>query len=344
MRKYFTLSIYLFLALYLGNTLRAVGQDIQFSQFYSNVLYLNPAFAGNAHATRLILHQRIQWPALNAKYLTSSVSLDHYFNKINSGAGLMILKDWQGANNISSTEIAAQYAYELHLNDKYSFRAGVQANYVSRNINYAALTFPDQYNENGYIGPTSQPFGATKKNYLDLTVGGIFYSDHFWTGISYAHFNEPNQSFLNEVSRLPYKIDITGGYRFDISSDDPSKMEKGRDIYFTPTVHYKTQGKSDQLDLGVYGVYDHLIVGGWYRGLPLLKQYEPNLQNNESIVAQVGVRVDKLSFCYSYDFTVSKLTPARTGGSHEFNVTYFFGKITKKPRPMKKIPCPDFFK
>lgn len=345
MRKRFILKIiFFFIVIYYGSSIKGVCQDIQFSQFYSNVLYLNPAFAGNAHATRLILHQRIQWPSLDAKYLTSSVSIDHYFNKLNSGIGLMVMKDWQGTNNISSTEIAGQYAYELHLNDKLSFRAGIQAAYATRNINYAALTFPDQYNTDGYIGPTNQPYGAAKINYLDLTTGGILYSDHFWGGITYAHLNQPNQSFYNERSYLPGKIDLTAGYRFDFESKDAAKIEHRRDIYLTPTIHYKAQGKSDQLDLGIYGLYDHLIVGFWYRGIPLLKQYEKNLQNNESIVAQTGVRIDRLSFCYSYDFTVSRLTPARTGGSHEFNVTYFFGKITKKRRPMKKIPCPTFFK
>src|SRR3712207_3878608 len=79
----------------LGNITIINAQDIQFSQFYSNVLYLNPALCGNAHALRGIGHQRVQWPSLDAKYLTSSLSIDNYFSKTNSAIGIMFLKDWQ---------------------------------------------------------------------------------------------------------------------------------------------------------------------------------------------------------------------------------------------------------
>src|SRR5690349_19985497 len=99
------------------------SQDIQYSQFYANVLYLNPAFAGNAHALRGIFHQRLQWPALDAKYITSHLSVDNYFTKANSGLGLMVYKDWQGSNTIASLEGALQYAYELNITPKYAFRA-----------------------------------------------------------------------------------------------------------------------------------------------------------------------------------------------------------------------------
>src|ERR1700744_707978 len=83
-------------------TINSYGQDIQFSQFYSNVLYINPAFAGSAHATRAILHNRLQWTGLNAKYITSSATVDHYFEKINSGVGLLVLRDVEGSNTLSS--------------------------------------------------------------------------------------------------------------------------------------------------------------------------------------------------------------------------------------------------
>ncbi len=318
------------------------GQDIQYSQFYANVLYLNPAFAGNSHATRGILHQRIQWPSLDAKYLTSHFSLDHYFSKVNSGAGLMVYKDWQGSNTIATTEVALQYSYELHLSSRFSFRAGVQGSYVSRFINYAILRFPDQYNENGYLGAnTQQPSNLDKIHYLDLTSGGIFYAKNYWVGLTYAHMNRPNQSFTGSSSRLPVKWDVTAGYRIDFSSKIKVRdQEQGKDIYLTPTAHYKAQGKSDQVDLGIYFLYDHLITGGWYRGIPLLKQYRKHLQNNESFVVLLGWRIRGLSISYSYDFTLSRLAPVHTGGSHEINVTYIFKK-EKKTRITRKIPCPD---
>jgi len=323
------------------------SQDIQFSQFYSNVLYLNPAFAGNAHAARGIFHQRLQWPALNAKYITSVVSMDNYFAKANSGVGLLVFKDWQGSNVLSSTEADLQYSYELNVSKKYSIRFGLQAGYISRYINYSILTFPDQLDDNGYTGlGTNQPFGNNKVEYLDLSSGAIFYSDKYYVGVAYNHMNRPDQSFYNSgESRLPSKYDFTAGYRFDLVKPNKHYSQADRptrEVYLTPTAHYKFQGKSDQLDGGVYLLYNQFITGFWYRGIPLFKKYRRGLQNNESIVVQIGYRINKLSICYSYDATVSKLVQARTGGSHELNLTYIFVKPGKRIKKWKRIPCPDF--
>ena len=327
-------------------TINSYAQDIQFSQFYSNVLYINPAFAGSAHATRVILHDRLQWPGLDAKYITSSATVDHYFSRANSGVGLMVLKDWEGSNIISSTQIAGQYAYELHLSSKYSFRAGFQAGITSQFVNYSALTFPDQFNVNGYVGPTNEPFQGQKKTFFDLSSGGIFYSDNYWLSVAYDHMNQPNQAFYGtDVSRLPYKMDVATGYKIYLRGEPTTNIKNDDRPYITPTAHYKFQGKSQQLDLGVYGYYQQMILGFWYRGIPLINDYSPNLQNNESVVIQVGWKFDaSLSMSYSYDYTVSKLAIAHTGGSHELNLTYIVAKQPKRVKIMKRIPCPSFYR
>jgi type IX secretion system PorP/SprF family membrane protein len=347
-RKPASAKIVRIFALLISLSWHSLAQDIQFSQFYANILYLNPAFAGSANASRAIFHQRIQWPHLDAKYITSSFSLDHQFEKINSGVGLILLKDWQGANTISSTEAAMLYSYELSVSSKFSLRAGAKVNYVSRYINYNYLTLPDQYSNNGFSGvETQESFGNNKINYLDFSVGGVLYSDRFWLGIASDHLNRPNQSFSSgrDTSRLPIKMDFTTGTKIYIEKKRTTAFgEEGKEINLTPTVHYKFQGKSDQVDLGLYGLYDHIIFGFWYRGIPLLKQYRAGLQNNESMVFLTGWKIQRLLVSYSYDFTVSKLARANTGGSHELNITYVWEyPKKKKTKPMKRLPCPDFF-
>ncbi len=232
----FCLVYFLFLIPSIG-----VSQDIQYSQFYANVLYLNPAFAGNAHATRGVFHQRLQWPSLDAKYITSHFSIDTYFSKLNSGIGIMFHKDWQGANTIASNDLALQYAYELHLSSRYAFRAGVQASYVTRSINYAVLYFPDQYDANGYLGSlTSQPNNIQNIQYLDISSGCIFYSENYWLGLTYSHMNRPNQTFYGGTSKLPYKMDFTAGYRIDLKDNNQKIEDKNKNVYLTPTFHYKS--------------------------------------------------------------------------------------------------------
>lgn len=320
-----------------------LAQDIQFSQFYANVLYLNPAFAGSAHGLRGIGHQRLQWPGLEAKYITSSISVDYFLKKTRSGFGVLLFKDWQGSNPISSTEMSFQYAQEVPISPTHFIRAGAKISYASRYINYAILNFPDQFDDNGRLNiDTQEPFGNDKVNYLDYSIGGMFYSDKYWMGVSADHITQPAQSFYGNGSKLPMKLDFIAGYKILLLNNNAlSRISTDNEIYITPTAHYKYQGKSDQVDLGVYALYYHLMLGGWYRGIPLLKQYRPDIQNNESVVVLAGWKINNFRVSYSYDFTVSKLQKARTGGSHELNVTYIL-EIPKQKKIMKRLPCPDF--
>lgn len=79
----------------------------------------------------------------------------------------------------------------------------------------------------------------------------------------------------------------------------------------------------------------------WYRGLPIIKQYLPNLQNNEAIIALVGWKFDNVSIGYSYDMTVSRLAAARSGGVHELNITYVHSKRSEMKK-RRALPCLTF--
>ncbi len=319
------------------------GQDIQLSQFYAAPLYLSPGFAGSAHQGRAMFHQRLQWPRMDAKYITSIFSYDTYLSKYNSGVGVMVIQDIQGANTISSTDLMLQYAYEIHFGQGLTFRPGIQLGLTSRNINYANLRFPSQYNNNGYQGGGSIGFGeagSDRIHYADATLGGVLYSERFWVGATGHHLNQPNQSFTAEEAKLPIKWSFVTGYKIPVIKNK-YKSKDGTSANITPVVHYKMQGRADQMDVGVYGNYNQFMAGILYRGLPYLKRYQAGLHNNESMIATAGWGWDNFVFGYSYDFTVSRLAPAQTGGSHELNITYLVGKTKRKK--MRRIPCPNIY-
>ncbi|MFN6947114.1 MAG: type IX secretion system membrane protein PorP/SprF, partial [Cytophagaceae bacterium] len=85
------------------------------------------------------------------------------------------------------------------------------------------------------------------------------------------------------------------------------------------------------------------IAGVWYRGIPVTR-YDVGFHNHESVVALIGVKFGNMSFGYSYDFVVSRLSNVRTFGAHEFNLTYIHSKKRKKNKPMKRLPCPSFYR
>ena len=57
-------------------SINAGAQDITFSQFYTNPLYLNPAFSGSIGVPRIAVHYRNQWHSFNNAYATYSASAD----------------------------------------------------------------------------------------------------------------------------------------------------------------------------------------------------------------------------------------------------------------------------
>ena len=80
------------------------AQDVVFSQFYANPLYLNPALAGNASDPRLTFNFRNQWPALNASFVTYSAGFDQHFDALSGGVGLHVLTDQIGSEAFQYTQ------------------------------------------------------------------------------------------------------------------------------------------------------------------------------------------------------------------------------------------------
>src|SRR5690606_27230107 len=84
------------LALGVFAALGASAQDPQFTQFYANPLYLNPAFAGTARCPRVVMNYRNQWPALTGTFVTTSASYDQHVDGMMGGLGRLVTHDQAG--------------------------------------------------------------------------------------------------------------------------------------------------------------------------------------------------------------------------------------------------------
>ena len=344
MRSVFLVAISFFVLTGQGN-----AQDVQYSQFYSAPLYLNPAFTGATQLTRVGTNYRTQWPALEANYVTLSAYADHFIEDKNSGIGLLIQTDKEGLAGLRSTSFSGLYAYQLPISKNYTLRAGIQAGYVIRDINFSSLTFGDQYDQNGFIsGPTAEQFDTgAQKNYFDLGTGLLLYNESSWLGVSVAHLTTPNQSLIGEDSPLPMKFSVHAGHKFYFKTGvmGSGMYAEDQERSLAPTVQYRQQGKFSQLDIGLYYTFEPLILGAWYRGIPY-KQFDSYV-NNEAIVFLLGYskrnKENILNIGYSYDVTISNLGAA-SGGAHEFSLSYawFTGDPRKPPKHVRLIPCPAF--
>lgn len=317
------------------------AQDPQYSQMYANALYLSPAFAGAEENTRGIFATRYQWPALDASFISNTFSVDHYIDRYKSGVGFIATSDLSTAAKLRSTEAGLIYAFQAELSKKIVFRPALQLSYVNRSINFNSLTFGSQYDNNGFTGaPSNEVSNVPTVSYLDISSGGILYSENFWIGVSVNHLNTPEQSFIKGQSELAVKTSFFGGYKFSFTPEWRKKhVNPDEEKSITPTLLYKMQGKSDQLDVGLYGRYNTLIVGMWYRGIPV-KVFKPEKMNNDALIFLIGFVHKGLSAGYSYDYTISNLTRA-SGGAHELTVSYGI-KSKKSKRVSRRVVCPQF--
>lgn len=344
-----SISQYVFFAVTILFGTVAIAQDPQYSQYYAAPLYLNPAMAGSELTGRVGFNYRNQWPGIDAQFTTFSAFYDTYLPQYNSGVGVMVMQDTEGASKLRSTTISGVYSYELKLGSNAYFRPGFQASYIRREIGFFEnLIFANQINPAEPFGDllTGMPIQGLGEpiNMLSLSAGGMFFTENFWFGGSVHHLNQPNQSFLDGISPLPRKYSLHAGYRISLGKgsmrQDFTHMRKER--YFTPTINYKRQGPFEQLDLGGYFYVEPLVFGVWYRGLP----YRPveNQTNRDAVVVMVGLSLlSGLNVGYSFDYTVSQLG-FQTGGAHELSLSWTIPN-SNQGKPLRRdtiLPCPKF--
>ncbi|MFP4096226.1 MAG: type IX secretion system membrane protein PorP/SprF [Cyclobacteriaceae bacterium] len=331
--------------LMLSSSNRAWAQDPQFSQFYAAPLYLSPSFAGSTELSRAGMNFRSQWPSLQANFTTLSLYFDHFFEDYNSGVGVIFNGDREGLAGLQSVSLGLQYSYQLRITENLTFRPGAQVAFFNRDLNFDRLVFGDQLDETGIISNVTREQFDTgmSRSFVSLALGGLIFSENFYFGYAAHHINTPNQSLVDDVSRLQMKSSFHGGYRFLLPAGFRQRgyNDKGMERSITPTFQYKRQGNFDQLDLGAYFTYEPFVFGMWYRGLPI-SQLE-DLPNNESVVALVGLMAGNLNIGYSFDYTVSGLG-IQSGGAHEISLVYHFSlrDPSKPPRSIMSLPCPRF--
>ncbi len=335
------LSIFFYFILSL-NAFSLSAQDPQLSQNLANPLLNSPAFAGLQDQNKVYFTHRNQWPNQSANYQYSAAALELSLGKINSGLGLIFSSDKQ-FSSLQTTALSLQYAYHANLNEKTLLSMGIQGSGVFRSLDYSHLTYGDQLGSflvNGTLGNTFDPTAVSFVNrvsYVDISAGLLVNHSNYWLGASVHHLNRPNQSLIRSSDDLiAPKYALMAGVSLPISEGTSLK----------PALYVKNQGAFSQLDLGTYLQLNPLVIGFWYRGLPLNKNTsESTTANRESLIGLIGIQNNRYSFGYSYDFTVSGLG-AGSGGAHELSFSYVlnwdFGQRKSFQRYRQSFACPKF--
>ena len=327
----------------------AAAQDPQYSQFYAAPLALNPALTGADQEGRAGINYRSQWPAIEqANFVTFAAFIDVYLAEKQSGVGFLITRDREGFAGLTNTNLQLSYAYQLPVTERFTFRAGVNAGYAFRDLSFAALTFGNQYDPGtGTFNQTipGEPdllAGQNMFGFFDLGFGGMIYDQSMWFGASVNHVNTPVQSFFGDNNvRLPMRYSFHGGYKFHLDNQPYfNQYNRVMERSIAPTFQYKSQGEFDQLDIGMYFIFEPMLFGVWYRGLPI-KSLDGQ-SNNESLIMMVGLSgFRNMTIGYSFDYTISGLGIG-SGGAHELSIHYDFPVRNKNLPPLnvRRLPCP----
>jgi type IX secretion system PorP/SprF family membrane protein len=331
------------------------GQDAQFSQFYATPTYLNPAFVGVSQEARATVAYRNQWQSLPLNFQTTAALYEHYLANYRLGIGGFFKNDRQSPTStfpIASNEVALQLSYWLPINKKLTISYGIQGGYTTRNFNFSNLLFSQQFNSltNNFDRSASsgENFGGQTQGFWDISSGVLAYTSRFWLGLSAHHLNRPNQSVLVQKDALPIRYSLQTGYKIPVGKQG----KWGEDLpekSIIPVLMYISQGTSNQMSAGIYAIFEPIMLGFWYRGLPI-KQNRETYINHDALAFMVGVNTGRFTVGYSYDYTLSDLI--RQGAdSHEITLSYSFEvnhehsslKQKKYSRP-RRCPSPSMRK
>ncbi len=305
------------------------AQDPEFSQFYANPMYTNPAFAGS-ECGRIALAYRMQYYGLPGGFVTFNGSYDQRVREIGGGFGIMFTNDKAGEGVLTANHVNAAYAYELETASGVNFRFGVQAGFYQKALQWDKLRWGDQIiAQLGFVNPTNETRIDKAVTAANFAAGALVYSKKFYAGFAAHNITEPSQSFFGgtgEGTTLPRRFTVHGG--LVIPLDD----KREPDATFSPNILIMSQGKFSQVNVGFYLNKGPLVAGLWFR---------QTVPNSDALIALIGFRQGDFKFGYSADFTVSNLRSAGKA-AHELTATYQFCQQRTHTKKYKVIKCPGF--
>lgn len=304
--------------LLLTTSLQVKGQDPEFSQFYANPLYLNPAFTGTSEYQRVVSNYRNQWPKQGNTYVTYNLTWDKFVSSIRSGIGVKLMYDRELNGVVNSINTSFLYSYHIKVNDRLFYTMALEAGFIYKQFNTSGLIFPGMIDQGtGTItGTYPLPFEDGQKIFPDFSFGMAGQLDDVYFGAAIHHLTQPDQSIIegDQVGRLPLKITLHAGTK----SHQFHRGLLSREFTLSPNLIYRQQGSFRQINAGIYMKEDWLAFGLWYRN---------NLSvRPDALIAMIGIQRDKFQFGYSFDFSLSNVA-AYSYGSHEISLTFFFGEL-----------------
>ncbi|MGB0166613.1 MAG: PorP/SprF family type IX secretion system membrane protein [Luteibaculum sp.] len=136
----------------------AWSQDLHFTHYNKNPLYINPALAGKfAGKYKMMLISRDQWSTVSVPYKSfgAMVEASSLAGKSPLGTALSLYRDVAGDSRFTTTkvDIGASYTVPINYNRSSVITFGLQGGLHHYGLDYSKLQFDNQYTEESGFNP-----------------------------------------------------------------------------------------------------------------------------------------------------------------------------------------------
>ncbi len=270
------------------------------SQYLTNGLVINPAYAGTRGALSANLSYRKQWAQIVGAPQFQSLSLHSPVNK-KEKVSLGLMADYLTFGVTKDVGIYGFYAYNVRLG-KGRLSMGLKGGLDLSNTNYNSLQFPD--------GNPADPLltGDLRYTLPNMGVGFYYYNEKYFAGLSVPSILTYKRDEMNEFKVTPdytlFKTYFSAGTLVRFS--DAFKVKPS--VLVRYSMHEPLE-----VDINANLIFvDLLWVGGSYRIA------------EKAAVAILDLQVTpQLKIGYSYDYQLGHLNNYTTG-THEISLRYEF--------------------
>jgi type IX secretion system PorP/SprF family membrane protein len=274
-------------------------QDPQFTQYFDNTLFVNPAYAGSNDVLNFTALHRQQWVGFDGRPVSSSFSLHSPLSYESVGVGLTFVNDQLGP--LKQNMVYGDFSYTLKFKNpknKLSFGLKAGMNVISMGTSSLVTT---EANDPKLI--------SNVVNHINPNLGaGIYYhTPKFFIGASSPKVLERSYDGLdNRNLEQRHYFGIIGGV---IKLNTTWKLR--------PTAQVKlTNNAPMSIDMSLAGVYmDKFWIGGMYRlnaAFGAFIQYQLTDQLKAGFASDFGTQTIKnynngsFEIMLSYDFRFKK--------------------------------------
>ena len=303
-------GLYISVLLALVLALPVDGQQVPVtSQYLTNGLVINPAYAGTREVLSANLSYRKQWARINGAPQFQTLSLHSPVNK-KERVSLGLMTDYLTYGVTKDVGLYGFYAYSIRYGHG-KLSMGLKAGFDLSNTNYNRLRFPD--------GNPADPLlsGDMKYTLPNMGVGFYYYTEKYFVGLSVPSLLTYKRDEADQFSVTPdyslFRTYLTAGtlIRFaDVFKVKPSVL-----------VRYSMH-EPLEVDLNASLIFaDMLWVGGSYR------------ISEKAAVALLDLQVTpQLKVGYSFDYQLGHLNNY-TSGTHEVSLRYEFAFAVSATSP-----------